>query len=188
MKELFNFIKARINTELPQFRTVRMFNDQLDKGNVERTEKAFRYPACFIQFVTSEVRNRSLGIQDVVMQVIFHLAYEGYKYSEARQLEDMDLTHTFDSWVHRLRGSEDNPVQFTTFQRIIVNESEDYDNINKPILTYMTMWRDLGSYRSGQEIDRWAYTLDTELVLPEQPEQPGQSVIGDSLVIPFTVS
>ena len=163
MNELFEFIKERINTKLPGFKTVRMFNDQIDKDTVERTEKAFRYPAVFIQFVTSEVRNRAVGIQDVVLQVIFHFALEGYKFSEKRQLEDMQLLADFDYWIHRLRGSEDDPVQFTTFQRIIINESENFDNVNRPILTYMTMWRCYGSYRFMRKLSTWNYQVNGEI-------------------------
>lgn len=159
MKELFDFIKAYINLNLPEFKTVRMFNDQLDKSNTERTEKAFPYPAVFVQFVTSEVRNRSLGIQDVVMQVIFHFGLEGYKFSEKRQLADMELTTKFDSLVHRLRGSEEDTAQFTTFQRIIINESEIFDNVNKPIFTYMTMLRLKGSYKDPTPLPGWNYDV-----------------------------
>jgi len=163
MNELFEFIKARINDKLPEFKTVRMFNDQIDKDNVERSEKAFRYPAVFIQFVTSEVRNRASGIQDVVLQVIFHFALEGYKFSEKRQLKDIELTKKFDYYIHRLRGGDDDPVQFTTFQRIIINESEDFDNVNKPIFTYMTMWRSYGSYRYGRTLSTWQYNVNGEI-------------------------
>lgn len=159
MKELFLFIKAYINANLPQFKTVAMFNDQIDKSNVERTEKAFRMPACFIQFVSSEVRSRSLGVSDVVLQVIFHLVYEGYKYGENRQLEDMDTTANFDFYMQGFRGSEDDTVQFTSLQRIIVNESEDFDNVNTPIMTYMTMWRCLGSYKALTPLSGWDYEI-----------------------------
>ena len=160
MKDLFLFIKDYINTNLPEFKTVRMFNDQLEKSNAERTEKAFPYPAVFVQLVTSEIRNRSLGLQDVVLQVIFHLAYEGYKFSEERQLEDMELTSEFDAHMHRLRGNEGDTAQFTTFDRIIINESEDFDNVNKPIMTYRTMWRNKGSYRELKTLKNWNYTLN----------------------------
>jgi len=141
-----------------------MFNDQLDQSNAERTEKAFAYPAVFVQFVTSEVRNRSLGIQDAVLQVIFHFGLEGYKFSEKRQLADMELTTKFDSLIHRLRGSEDDTAHFTTFQRIIINESELFDNVNKPIFTYMTMLRLLGSYRELTPLSGWDYDVQGEIV------------------------
>lgn len=159
MKAVFEYIKNRINTDLPEFRTVSMFNDQLNKSNVERTEKAFRYPAVFIQLVTSEVRNRTLGLQDVVLQVICHLAYEGYKFGEKRQLADMDTTSRFDAYMHRLHANAEEAVQLTTFQRIIINESEDFDNVNEPILTYMTQWRCMGSYREPTPLSNWGYEI-----------------------------
>jgi len=164
MREFFEFLKAYINTNLPEFKSVMMFNDQLDKTNEERVGKALRYPACLIQLVSSEVRNRSLGIQDAVLQVIFHLAFEGYKYSEKRQLQDMDTTAKFDAAIHRLRGNEDDTVQFTTFQRIIINESEDFDNVNKPIFTYSTMLRLLGSYKAGTDLSGWTHDVQGEIV------------------------
>jgi len=164
MKEFFEFLKAHINATVPEFKTVRMFNDQLAKGNAERTEKAFRYPAVFIQLVTSEVRNRSLGIQDAVVQVILHIALEGYKFSEKRQLDDMDLTAKLDAQVHRLRGVETDPVQFTSLQRIIIGESENFDNVNTPIFTYMTMLRLMGSYRTPVTVTPWEYIVEGSIL------------------------
>ena len=162
MKELFLFRKANINTNLPEFKSVFMFNDQIDKGNIERTEKAFRMPACFVQFVTSEIRSRSLGVSDVVLQVIYHLVYEGYKFGETRQLDDMVLTAKFDSFMQGFRGIETDTVQFTSMQRTIVNESELFDNVNKPILTYITMWRCLGSYKPLTPKADWDYQVTGE--------------------------
>lgn len=162
MDKLFNFIKAHINTVLPEFRTVMPFNDQIDKSNVERTEKAFRMPACFIQFVSSEVRTRSLGISDVVLQVICHLVYEGYKFGEKRQLEDMALTSNFDFHMQGFRGNEDDTANFTSLQRIIVNESEDFNNVNTPIMTYMTMWRYSGSNKTLTPKSGWSYDVTGE--------------------------
>ena len=164
MKEFFEFIKAHIQTNLPEFKTIAMWNDQLEKGNADRTEIAIRYPAVWTQFVTSEVRNRSLGIQDALLQVIFHLAFEGYKYSEKRQLADMTTSANFDKYIHRLRGNEDDTAQFTTFQRIIINESEDFDNVNTPIFTYMTMLRLQGSYRAGTDLSGWAHDVQGQIV------------------------
>lgn len=162
MKELFLFIQSYINTNLPEFKTVSMFNDQIEKSNIERTEKAFRMPACFVQFVTSEIRTRSLGVSDVVLQVIFHLVYEGYKYSETRQLQDMDTTSNFDFYLQGFRANETDPVQFTSFQRVIANESEDFDNVNLPIMTYMTSWRCLGSYKTLTPLSAWNYEVTGE--------------------------
>ena len=162
MKELFLIIKAYLNTNLPEFKTVAMFNDQTEKSNIERTEKAFRMPACFVQFVTSEIRSRSLGVSDVVLQVIYHLNYEGYKFGETRQLEDMELTAKFDSFMQGFRGIETDDVQFTSMQRIIINESEIFDNVNTPILTYMTMWRCLGSYKALIPKSAWDYEVTGE--------------------------
>ena len=173
MKQLFLIIKAHLNTKMPEFKTVAMFNDQIDKSNIERTEKAFRMPACFVQFVTSEIRTRSLGVSDVVLQVIFHLVYEGYKYSETRQLADMDLTSNFDFYMQGFRGDENDTVQFTSMQRIIANESEDFDNVNKPIMTYMTMWRCLGSYKTLTPLSGWNYELNGVLY-EKEPQDYGK--------------
>ena len=114
------------------------------------------------------------------MQVIFHLAYEGYKYSEKRQLDDMDLTTTFDQYVHRMRASEEDDVQFTTFQRVIINESENFDNVNTPILTYFTMWRSMGSYVAPTYLPNWGYSVigDLDRPIPPTPEPGG---------IPYTI-
>ena len=75
MRAFFEFIKAHIAANVPEFRTIIMFNDQLEKTNADRTGKALRYPAVMIQFVTSEVRSRSQRIEDVVISFYLILEY-----------------------------------------------------------------------------------------------------------------
>jgi hypothetical protein len=164
MATFFEFIKAYIIANVPEFRKIIMFNDQLEKGNVDRTDKALRYPAVMIQFVTSEIRARSQGCEDVVLQVIFHLAYEGYLYSEKRQLADMAITDKFHSFMQRFRGDETDTVQFTSFDRIIINESEDFDNVNKPILTYRTMLRTTSAYKTPLTVSIWSHDVIGEII------------------------
>ena len=181
MRAFFDFVRAYIIANVPEFRSVIMFNDQLEKGNVDRTGKALRYPAVMIQLVTSEVRSRSQRVEDVVLQVICHLALEGYKFSEKRQLEDMDITAKFNGFMIGLRGTEDDPVQFTSFDRIIINESENFDNVNKPIFTYRTMLRVLDAYKTPILLSNWAYDVG----IPTPPVLPGigSMIIGSTFEV-----
>ena len=146
MKELFDFIKAKILADLPEYKTIRVWREQYDRSNKDRDENAFRYPAVFIEFITDTYANYAIGYRDVDMVVRFHLGYESYWLEKDLDLEAIDR---FDKVMFRFRGNEDDPVHFTSFQKSADSDTPNDDNVNLIIVDYITKYREMSSYEEG---------------------------------------
>ena len=75
-KELYIALKQEIERELPEIKTVRLYNNQFEN---ESTENAFLYPCCFLQFQANGFKELSQGVQQFDMTVTTHLGFESYK-------------------------------------------------------------------------------------------------------------
>lgn len=144
MKALFDFIKAKINTDLPEYKTVRVWRNQLVRANIDRDEGAFRYPACFVEFITTDYQNNAIGFRDVDLIVRFHFGFENY-YLE----KDLDLValENFDAAMFRFRGNDLDPVHFTSFSKIVNSDLPDDDNVDEQIIEYITKYREMAGIK-----------------------------------------
>jgi hypothetical protein len=150
MKELYEFISAVITARLPEIKAVAMWNSQTTRERLTKTEKAFRTPAVFIEFIVDdEVQNLSLGIKNVPLRIRFRFALQGYKF---QRLEDLTFKDNFDAVIQGLRGNETDPVQFSSLQEAMTEVDEDHDQVNEPYIDYMTIWRKQTAYRRKTDI------------------------------------
>jgi len=140
MRTLFEKLKEEINVRVPEFKTVELWEDQINESLVERTGEGFPYPAVFIDLIQEEVFNRLLGVKDIVVRIDFHFAFEGY--TRDKGVKHMDLIDNFDSKMHRLQGDD-----FNSLIQVVVDLDQDRNNVDKPIRSYRTLWRDPGSYK-----------------------------------------
>lgn len=149
MKALFNYIQARIQAQVPAIRTVRMWNNQFAHSNTTksevtgktsgyRDEKAFRYPACFIEFIIEDVNNLPLGVKDYLLTVRFRFGIEAYKFT---RLETFDFVDAFDSAIHMMAPTDASNLTFTTFQELKTEWDEDWNNVEAPYRDYRTRYR-----------------------------------------------
>lgn len=155
MKDLFEYIKARLNDRVPEIKTVRIWNNQFlysrgqkyyfgsEQNKRYRTEKAFPYPACFIEFITEQVYNRSMGIKDILLTVNFRLGVEGYK---LERLESFDFCDRFTEAIQLMAPTETSGLTFTTFQKLFTDIDNDHDNVEEPIIGYRTLYRSTAAY------------------------------------------
>lgn len=137
MKAFFNYIKSRIETRIPTLK-VELFNDQFNKANIDRTEKAIRYPICYVELIIVEVRNYCLGIKDYITTVRFRIGVEGYKF---QRLETFDFVDTFYQAIHMMRPTDASGLIFTSFQEISPEFDEDHNNVERPYIDYRTRYR-----------------------------------------------
>lgn len=164
MRTLFNELKTKINAEVTAIKTVRMFNNQIDRAKEEKKEKAFAHPACFIEFITTNIVNRAMGLKDVDLIVRFRFALEGYKFE---RLDDLDFLDTFDNVMQSFHGDENDPVTFTTFGQAVAELDEDFDNVNAPHLDYQTHWRNIAAFkRTSDSIKQGVVTSIITAILP----------------------
>ena len=160
MTEFFQYIQQYIRDNLPEYKTVELYNNQIFSSNVERTEKAFPYPAVFVEMIVGEIHNRSLGINDTEVNLVFHFALEGYKFNHGEDM--LDVLSNFDYVMSRLRSSED--VYFSTFRSQGILLDTDNNNVVEPTITYVTLWRQLTGYRAPIEKELEIITVNGEIL------------------------
>jgi hypothetical protein len=167
MRELYEFIKAKINADLPEYKTVRMWRNQFNRSNREgtdgRSENAFRYPACFIEFTTVDYDNQAIGYSNVDLIVRFHFGFEDYK---LEKLDSDTMLTAFNKQMFRFRGNEGDAVHFTSMQPILNLDDPDDNNVDLRILEYSTKYRHVANYDEGTEIKPVDLDLTAELLDP----------------------
>lgn len=164
MKAFFNYIKARINTNVPAIKTVRMWNDQLNSNLKAKKEKPFPYPACFVEFIFDQVDNRCLGIVDYVMRVRFRFGKEGYTFE---RLDTFDFIDAFQATIQLMAPTQASGLTFTTFQEVAKGTFEDdFDNIETFILEYSTRYRQTSAFKTKQTIGG-PLALETDIDIVE---------------------
>ncbi len=145
MKAFFLYIKNRIETRIPTL-TVELFNDQFNKANIERNEKAIKYPICYIEFLIDEVNNLAMGIKDYFLIVRFRFGIEGYKF---QRLETFDFIDEFYQAIHLMRPTDDSGLIFSSFQEAPTTEfDEDHNNVERPYIDYRTKYRSQVAYKT----------------------------------------
>jgi len=160
MKEFYEYIRDYIKAQMPEFKTVELYNNQIFTSNVERTEKAFPYPAVFIEMIIGEVKNRPLGIKDTSMNLVFHFAIEGYQFNHSE--DTLEVLSKFDYHMQRLRG-ESGPYFSTLINEGMLLDT-DSNNVVEPTLTYSTMWRQLTAYRPPIEHTLQDINVDGQII------------------------
>lgn len=160
MKALFNYIKARINADVPEIKTVRMWNQQFQHSNGTdnklggaktgyRDEKAFPYPACFIEFQVNDVNNYAMGIKDYFLTVRMRFGVQSYKFE---RLDTFDFRDNFDSMIQLMAPTALSGLTFTTFQEVQTEFDEDWNNVEVPYIDYRTRYRSATSYQRRTDI------------------------------------
>lgn len=171
MKEFFEYIKTRLTSDLltgdpavPVFKTIRMWNNQFLHSNEKydrsedrikgsrtgyRNEKAFGYPACFVEFIIVESDNRAMGIVDYVLTVRFRFGIESYKFE---RLNSFDFCDNFKAVVQLLDPTDDSGLTFTSFQEIQTEFDEDFNNVETPYIDYRTRYRSVAGYKRATDV------------------------------------
>jgi len=114
-----------------------------------RTEKAFPYPACFVEFIVEEVDNRAMAIKDIVMIVRFRFGVESYKFE---RLDTFDFCDNFDSFIQAMAPTVASGLTFTTFQETFTEFDEDFNNVECPYKDYRTRYRSTVAYERRTDV------------------------------------
>ena len=149
MKAFFEQIKTKINTDLPRYKTVDLYNNQdvalenLDQGRIV-------FPAVFIDFEFISVNQLALGIKNMEMVVRFRFLYENY--TTGSRVDDLDLMTEFTNFFDLYRGQETDPLQFTAFHETLRGLDKDHDMVNFPFIEYSTMYRNQENYTRKDQV------------------------------------
>jgi len=141
------------------FKTIRMWNNQFvhsngtdSKSTVKtgfKDEKAFRYPACFIEFIVDDVNNYSMGIKDYFLTVRFRFGIESFKFT---RLETFDFCDAFSKQIQLLGPTTLSGLTFTSFQETRTEFDEDHNNVEVPYIDYKTRYRSSVAYKRASDV------------------------------------
>lgn len=174
MKELFNFLKTRIDSlkgedGLSVFKFIHIWNNQVHWMVDNSVEYDFAKPAIFIEFVnTEQVDVIGGGIQQFdPLDINFHIVTDFYDATDGtleQNLYIFELKQLLYSLLQTWHCDGSGP-----FNR--VSETHDYDhpNIYHFIQMYRTTWTDITGQLpiGGYYIDPPLTTTITPVVLPQ---------------------
>ena len=163
MKELFEYIKARIVAQVTEIKTITIWNNQLRSTNVDLNGKTIRYPALFIEFITENVSNYSMGIKDITLTVRFRMAKEGYKFE---RLDTFDFADRLDAAIQLMAPTVLSGLTFTTFQEVLTEFDEDHDNVDEPYKDFRTRYRYTNSYQRSTDLQTAVITTTPVTITP----------------------
>lgn len=143
MRAFFEQIKTKINTDLPKYKTVELYNNQ-DINVKDLINEGVLFPAVFIDFDFNETIQLSLGIKDMDMTVRFRFMYESYE--RGSRVEDLDLMTEFTGFFDLYKGIEVDPLQFSQFNEVLRGLDKDHDMVNFPFIDYHTIYRNIENY------------------------------------------
>lgn len=128
-KELYIALKQEIERDLPEIKTVKLYNNQFEN---ESTENAFLYPCCLLQFQANGFKELSQGVQQFDMTVTTHLGFESYKDED---VDILRLKQDLFKVVNRFRNEY--------FSRLLrVDERPNYNHSN--VQVYETDYKTTG--------------------------------------------
>lgn len=170
MRALFEYIKAKINTDLPEYLTTDPYNNQ-DTNINNRIEEIVTFPAVMPEFIINEVESLAFGIRRIDLTIRFWFMLEDYTFT---RLDDWDTVNSFAVEMEGFAGGESDPVQFTSFEQTGQEIDETHDQINRPYIEYHTIYRDVTRYyRQSQvlvtpvELDLTACITEAESIFSE---------------------
>jgi len=141
------------------FKTIRMWNNQFvhsngtdSKSTVKtgyKDEKAFRYPACFIEFIVNDVNNYCMGIKDYDLTVRFRFGIESFKFT---RLDTFDFCDAFSKQIQLLGPTTLSGLTFTSFQETLTEFDEDHNNVEVPYIDYKTRYRSSVAYKRATDV------------------------------------
>jgi hypothetical protein len=128
---LYTALKTHILTELPEIKSVRLWNNQ---PNRESEENAYLFPIVFLQFSPDAFTELSQGVQQANITVTTHLGFESYKDEDTYILT---LKQSLYAAVQRFRDGN-----FSKLLRIAERPNFDHNNIQIYETDYLTVGKD----------------------------------------------
>lgn len=148
MKNIYLGIKARLESEVLELQTIRLFNDQFNKSNNEgATEQAFAYPCCFIEFFNdAPMISQGAGAKRLDVNVRLHIGFESY------ELEDLYIFDLVEKIQIALDGY--STTSFTPLTYLAQRNDYNHNNIYIYQLEYACIYEDDSSYIKNNTITK----------------------------------
>jgi hypothetical protein len=136
--DFYDIIKARLLEKVPAIKTLRLFNSQFDK---EEVEDAFEYPAVFVQFLNLNWIAKPQGLQEADAVIRLHVGFHSLKTEEReifKLIED----------IHKALQNLSTAQLFGDMNRVNEEQDIDHGNVIVWLADYSTLLTDISGYRS----------------------------------------
>ncbi len=164
MKQFFDFIKDKIETDIDEIKTVEKWDNQINREEIDMMERGIPKPAVFIEFNVIDVDNIGYDIKNFEMQVIFHFSIEDYQHSKT---DSWDLLERFDNVMTRFSQREDSTKPlFSSFIEGVEEADNFATNIDHPVLIYDTILTRHHAFKVLTEGILTGVTIDPVIVDP----------------------
>ena len=159
MKEIYLAIKAKLDTDVTELQTIRLFNNQFERSNNDSAdfndEQAFAYPCLFVDFPGDNGQiSEGSGVQYLDVQVRVLIGYESYMVED---LEVFTLKDKVFKALYNLKGPTFSYLSYTA-QRIDSN----HNNVYIYEIEFSTKYEQSVSYLLNDKVEP---TYPVELVL-----------------------
>jgi hypothetical protein len=146
-KDLFIYLRAQLNSYLPEIQDIRLYNNQFERSNGtdkdNRIEAAFNYPCIFIEFEQFNHRDLSMGIQEYDVNLTLHIGFKSY------QTEDLDILDLKERIYYVTQRFQQG--NYARLSRISEEWDYDHDNISILKMTFRTYGKDTFRYVLGDK-------------------------------------
>jgi hypothetical protein len=139
--QLFDALALMVAEKLPEIKTFRLFNNQFEKEGVE---KAFAFPAVFVEFLSTEYTSQSESRQIGETMVRFYLGFHSLKTEDRRVFE---VAHDLNFWVQNF--SVENLT--TPFDRKREVQDVDHESVIVWKMEYSTLVIDNTANRRNKQ-------------------------------------
>jgi hypothetical protein len=147
IKAHFDALKKNIQFYLPAVKTIALYNNQFARSNGTgkdgRKEKAFNYPAVFLEYHNFEYRQLSMGIMEFDFQMTTHFGYKSFL------TDDEDFLNQTENLYWTCQRFQEG-----SFSRLM-KYTEVYDTDHDDIIIVKTTYK---AY--GKDFNRFVYNPD----------------------------
>ena len=150
---LYNAIKTKLETDVPELKHVRLFNNQFDNDNIE---SAFDYPVAFIEFSSMQYNDDSQGLQKAQIDVTIHI---GFKSFEDENTSFWNITNKVFGVLNGYAVNDGNGTTFEPLKRISEIQDIDHDNVFVWQQIYQTEILDVCAFIYGDKQKTTATTI-----------------------------
>lgn len=167
--DFYSSIKAQLTAEVPELKTIRLFNDQFNHSNDQRDEAPFLYPCVFIQFIDIQTADLTQNVQQANFTTRIHFGFENY--------EDEDVT------MFALKAKIYKALQhfganfFGPMVRVSEEQDHEHNNIYIYLIDFQTSGKDYDACVEKPEATITTLTVNADLDIDNDIIRTGDGTI-----------
>ena len=163
ISNLFSDLLARVSTTIPEFKFVRIWNNQLEQLE-EGSTYSFPMPCCFVEILTANDYTpigRGYGTGELVVRI--HIGHEEYDSLEQTMEQNFNVFSLRNKVVNKLNNYQ--PIATSSLMRVSEQQDYTHNNIYHYIVDFRCAFIDSwGGWEAQHDtVTGIIYTLNEEM-------------------------